>query len=260
MGCSEEYFRASMLLSRWMVDGRGWSSLTHLYRECVVIPSFEERRARITSATASRDAGGLPHSRMVGVDDARTCWSLCSTTRSNLFLRDKHAQTNLQPASPLLKPCSLCDTTTSTIPPTYHHRLRQREALHSRADTADSVPNMNQRRLSLPLSWLLLSIVTLLIPSTQAIKFQLPAYRFPPAKCVWNTVHNNVLVVVTANVGAGERQRVDVEIIDSSPQKNVYLSKKNINGETRLAVTTHAEGEVGVCFRNFLDHGELLAR
>ena len=67
-------------------------------------------------------------------------------------------------------------------------------------------------------------------------------------------MHANTLVVVTANVGSGEKQRVDVEIIDSSPQKNVYLSKRNINGETRLAITTHAEGEVGVCFKNYLDH------
>jgi hypothetical protein len=65
----------------------------------------------------------------------------------------------------------------------------------------------------------------------------------------------NALVIVTANVSPGLNQRVDIEIIDSSPQKNVYLHKKNINGETRLAITAHAEGEVGVCFKNHLDHG-----
>lgn len=54
----------------------------------------------------------------------------------------------------------------------------------------------------------------------------------------------------------GGGQRVDVDIVDSSPQKNVYLSKKGINGETRFAVTSHAEGEVGVCFRNYLDDCE----
>lgn len=47
-----------------------------------------------------------------------------------------------------------------------------------------------------------------------------------------------------------------MDIVDSSPQKNVYLSKKGINGETRFAVTSHAEGEVGVCFRNYLDDCE----
>lgn len=74
--------------------------------------------------------------------------------------------------------------------------------------------------------------------------------RYPPPKCIWNPVHANTLVIVTANVGPGENQRVDIEIVDSSPQKNVYLSKKDIKAETRLAITTHAEGEVGVCLKN----------
>lgn len=92
--------------------------------------------------------------------------------------------------------------------------------------------------------------------SANAIKFTLPAYRYPPAKCIWNPAHPNALVIVTANVGPGGGQRVDVEIVDSSPQKNVYLSKRGINGETRLAITTHVDGEVGVCFRNYLDDCE----
>ncbi|KAG8216815.1 emp24/gp25L/p24 family/GOLD-domain-containing protein [Butyriboletus roseoflavus] len=53
-------------------------------------------------------------------------------------------------------------------------------------------------------------------------------------------------------VGPGPSQRIDIEIIDSTPQRNVYLSKKDIKGETRLAVTAHAEGEIGVCFKNHL--------
>ncbi|KAJ7485661.1 emp24/gp25L/p24 family/GOLD-domain-containing protein [Mycena latifolia] len=103
-----------------------------------------------------------------------------------------------------------------------------------------------------PLTTLLL-LSLLLLPSAYAIKFSLPTYRFPPNKCIWNTAHNGALVIVTANVGPGENQRVDVEIVDSSPQKNVYLSKRAIKAETRLAITTHADGEVGVCFKNFLD-------
>lgn len=101
----------------------------------------------------------------------------------------------------------------------------------------------------------ILTVVLLLTPSIHAIKFVLQSYRYPPTKCIWNTAHTNSLVIVTANVGPGEKQRVDVEIVDSSPQKNIYLSKKGIKGETRLAVTTHSEGEVGVCFKNFLDPG-----
>ena len=100
----------------------------------------------------------------------------------------------------------------------------------------------------------LLSVLILSHPA-RAIKFSLPANRYPPAKCIWNAAHTNALVIVTANVGPGSGQRVDVEIIDSSPQKNVYLHKKGIDGETRLAITAHSEGEVGVCFKNYLDHG-----
>jgi hypothetical protein len=101
----------------------------------------------------------------------------------------------------------------------------------------------------------LFTILTLLTGPAFAVKFSLQAYRYPTPKCIWNPIHNNALVIVTANVGPGEGQTVDIEIVDSSPQKNVYLSKKNINGETRLAVTSHAEGEVGVCFKNALASG-----
>ena len=93
-----------------------------------------------------------------------------------------------------------------------------------------------------------------LLPSpANAIKFELPAFRFPPPKCIWNAAHPGALVIVTANVGPGENQRVDVEIIDAGPHKNTYLSKKDIKGETRFAITAHSEADVGVCFKNYLD-------
>ena len=105
--------------------------------------------------------------------------------------------------------------------------------------------------MRLPLLFILLSILRLV----SAIKFSLPAYQYPPTKCIWNTAHTNSLVIVTANVGPGENQRVDVSILDSSENRNVYLSKRGINGETRLAITTHADGEVGVCFKNHIEGG-----
>jgi len=101
-------------------------------------------------------------------------------------------------------------------------------------------------------SLVILTVLLLLTPSIHAIKFALQSYRYPPTKCIWNTAHTNSLVIVTANVGPGEKQRVDVEIVDSA-QKNIYLSKRGIKGETRLAITTHSEGEVGVCFKNYLE-------
>lgn len=88
---------------------------------------------------------------------------------------------------------------------------------------------------------------------TYAIKFELPAFRYPPAKCIWNAAHPGALIIVTANIGPGENQRVDVEIVDAGADKNTYLHKKGIKGESRFAVTAHSEGDVGVCFRNYLD-------
>ncbi|GLB42161.1 putative emp24/gp25L/p24 family/GOLD [Lyophyllum shimeji] len=104
---------------------------------------------------------------------------------------------------------------------------------------------------SLPLL-ILSTLLFLLGPTpTHAIKFNLQAHRYPPAKCIWNAAHPNTLVIVTANVGPGANQRVDVEIVDTN--KNVYLSKKGIKAESRLAITTHSEGEVGVCFKNHIE-------
>ncbi|EMD35625.1 hypothetical protein CERSUDRAFT_116347 [Gelatoporia subvermispora B] len=102
---------------------------------------------------------------------------------------------------------------------------------------------------------ILLSALALLVQPAHAIKFALDAYRYPSQKCIWNAAHPDALVIVTANVGPGDGQRIDIEIIDSSPQRNIYLSKKNISGEKRFAVTAHSEGDVGVCFRNYLDAG-----
>ena len=110
-------------------------------------------------------------------------------------------------------------------------------------------------RLFLPLLFLL--------SAARAIKFSLPSSHYPTAKCIWNTAHADTLVIVTANVSpdVGEQknyQRVDIEIIDMADERLVYLSKRNIKGETRLAITTHVEGDFGVCFKNWLDQSAFL--
>lgn len=119
-----------------------------------------------------------------------------------------------------------------------------------------SLPTMAN---SLRLSLLLLALVLTILPA-HAIKFELQAYRYPQKKCFWNPAHENTLVIVTANAGPGSGQRTDIEIIDSSPNQNVYLRKKGVKPETRLAVTTHADGEVGVCFYNYIEDGTSSAR
>ena len=106
-------------------------------------------------------------------------------------------------------------------------------------------------------SLLVAALLLLLAAPAHAIKFEIQAYRYPPAKCIWNAAHKGALVIVTANVGPGEGQRVDIEIVDSGPEKNIYLNKRGISGEARFAVTAHTdEGDVGVCFRNYLDVGQ----
>jgi hypothetical protein len=47
-----------------------------------------------------------------------------------------------------------------------------------------------------------------------------------------------------------------MEVIDGSNHRNVYQNKRNIQGETRMAITTHADADLGVCFTNTLDKGE----
>ena len=107
---------------------------------------------------------------------------------------------------------------------------------------------------ALPL--LLAALLVCFSQSASAIKFNIPASRYPPAKCIWNAAHPGALVIITANVGPGEGQRLDIEVIDSSEHKNIYLSKKNISGEKRFAITAHAEEDIGVCFRNYLEAGK----
>lgn len=103
---------------------------------------------------------------------------------------------------------------------------------------------------------LLVALLVCLSQPASAIKFNIPASRYPPAKCIWNAAHDGALVIITANVGPGDGQRLDIEVIDSSEHKNVYLNKRDINGEKRFAITAHADEDIGVCFRNYLDGGE----
>ncbi|SPO26836.1 related to ERV25 - component of the COPII-coated vesicles [Ustilago trichophora] len=102
---------------------------------------------------------------------------------------------------------------------------------------------------------LLVTLFATLTSLVSGIKFDLPASTHPHTKCIWNYALSDSLVIVTASVIAKEpfdftHQRVDVEVVDGSKHNNVYLSKKNIKGETRLAINTHSHADLGVCFKN----------
>ncbi|KAE8266617.1 hypothetical protein A4X09_0g5730 [Tilletia walkeri] len=114
----------------------------------------------------------------------------------------------------------------------------------------------------------LLSLQVLLLPSTaNAIKFELPAHHSSHQKCIWNYALSDTLVVVTINAVPSTSpdaltttapsdkdalMQLDIEIVDGSHHNNVYLSKKNILGETRMAINTHSHADLGVCLRNTL--------
>ncbi len=119
-----------------------------------------------------------------------------------------------------------------------------------------SMARISRRFPTIPV-FLLSTLLLFYVQPSLAIKFELSAYRYPPAKCIWNAAHPGALVIVTANVGHGDNHRVDIEIVDAGAEKNVYLSKKAIKGESRFAVTAHSEGDVGVCFRNYLEPGSI---
>lgn len=69
---------------------------------------------------------------------------------------------------------------------------------------------------------------------------------------------SDTLVVISVSAPLeGPMQRVDMEIVDGSGSRNIYQSKKGIKGETRMAITTHADADLGVCFKNYLDPSEL---
>jgi len=106
------------------------------------------------------------------------------------------------------------------------------------------------RTLSVPL----LLIATLFaISPVNAVKFDLVASHNPQQRCIWNYAMADTLVVVTANIAKGNNQRIDMEVVDGSNHRNNYQSKRGINGETRMAITTHADADLGICFKNFLD-------
>ena len=99
-----------------------------------------------------------------------------------------------------------------------------------------------------------LACLTSLATLASAVKFTIEAHHNPVAKCLWNYALSDTLVVISVSAPLqGSLQRLDMEIVDGSGSRNVYQHKKGIKGETRMAVTTHADADLGVCFKNKLD-------
>ncbi|KAG2236907.1 hypothetical protein INT48_002720 [Thamnidium elegans] len=108
-------------------------------------------------------------------------------------------------------------------------------------------------------SFLTLLVLSSILAVVTAIKFDLPAVTqervFEGTKCLSQYVPRDTMVLVTINVGEGYNQRVELEILDDTESRNVYLKKPNVNGDLRNAFSTKVDGEVMVCFTNVLDDG-----
>ncbi|POV98403.1 hypothetical protein PSHT_14029 [Puccinia striiformis] len=102
--------------------------------------------------------------------------------------------------------------------------------------------------------------VALLSNTIRSIKFDLLASHSPTPKCIWYYAMTDTLVVISTNIEHGENQKVDLEVIDGSTHRNVYQSKKDLQGETRIAITTHNDADLGVCFTNHLQLSDLIAQ
>ncbi|CAI2179103.1 5096_t:CDS:2 [Funneliformis geosporum] len=102
---------------------------------------------------------------------------------------------------------------------------------------------------------LLLFILLTISNLVWGIKFDLPATpsNALTPKCISQYVYTDTLVVATIKIGVGYNQIVDVKITDNSPAHNEYGGKKDIEEDTRLAFTTHADADVSICFTNTLD-------
>lgn len=100
---------------------------------------------------------------------------------------------------------------------------------------------------------------------TRAIKFDIEAKPQGQVKCIWNYALSDTLVIVTVNPqksdqsahGQPDDQIIDVEVVDGSKHNNIYLSKRNLKAETRMAINTHSHADLGVCISNRARKGEL---
>lgn len=97
-------------------------------------------------------------------------------------------------------------------------------------------------------------VLVLLLPPATALKFELEATSNPKPFCIWNYALADTLAIISINVVPRDEhtasdQSVDVKIVDRT-HHNIYLSKRHMEGETRLAINTHHNADLGVCLVN----------
>ncbi|WFD26637.1 vesicle coat component [Malassezia nana] len=104
---------------------------------------------------------------------------------------------------------------------------------------------------------LLWALALVLCASVQAIKFEIESSRSPKPLCIWNYALADTLAIISINVVPRDErtasdQSINVKVVDRT-HHNIYLNKMNLSGETRLAINTHHDADLGVCIVN---HGK----
>lgn len=111
-------------------------------------------------------------------------------------------------------------------------------------------------------AFLLVPAILALAPLVAGIKFDLEARHDMLEKCIWDYALVDQLVVVTINAVFNspiQDQALDVQIVDGSEHNNVYWSQRNVRTETRMAINSHSDSDMGVCFINRLTKSTCLA-
>ena len=111
--------------------------------------------------------------------------------------------------------------------------------------------------------FLVLALLLSLCDNAHAIKFELIASKNPKPLCIWNYALADTLAIISINVVPRDPktehdQRIDVRVVDRT-HHSVYLNKKGLQGETRLAINTHHNADLGVCLSNHGSRDHILS-
>ncbi|KAI9223725.1 emp24/gp25L/p24 family/GOLD-domain-containing protein [Blastocladiella britannica] len=107
----------------------------------------------------------------------------------------------------------------------------------------------------------LAALVSILIASAAAIKFELPALpkgsQDKNHRCLSSYVGRNVHVRGSFDVGpaSGSHQIVDVNVFDVGPHANQYYVRAGADGVANFVLTTLDHAELTICFTNTLEEG-----
>lgn len=93
-------------------------------------------------------------------------------------------------------------------------------------------------------------ILVLFASFANALHMEVPALPNPTPVCIRDFVQGDQMVVVNVFTDGykGDGQRLDMRVTDSLG--NLYATRKNVVGETKVAFTSHNNAAVDICFSN----------